>query len=488
MNFTQDDLIAKADMPDEEFRKIGYKLIDWIIEYRTTLRNYPVVPDVQPGDVINSLPEFPPDKGESFDKIFIDFREKIVPAVTHWNHPGFFAYFNSTSSAPGIFAELLCAAMNVNGMLWKTGPVVTELETVTLKWLRQMLGLEDSFWGIIYDTASTSSLHAIAAAREYQSGLMIREKGMPGRNDLRSLRLYCSEEAHSSIDKAVITLGLGLEGIRKIATDSSLRMKPSDLKKAIEEDKNSGIVPFCVVATIGTTSATSIDPVEDIAAICNKEDIWLHVDAAHAGSAAILPEMRWIMNGVDKADSLVINPHKWMFTPVDLSAFYTRKPEVLKRAFSLVPEYLKTQTGKAENLMDYGMQLGRRFRALKLWFIIRYFGADGIAEKIREHFRLAKIFKEMIESDYRFELMAPVPFTTICFRFNPFKSEDEEQLAELNNTLLNEINASGKIFISNTRLKSKFILRFSVSGLFTGEEDVKNAFGVIREKANELLR
>ncbi len=486
MNFIRDDLIAKADMPDEEFRKIGYKLIDWIIEYRNALGNYPVVPDVQPGDVIDSLPASPPHKGESFEEILIDFRERIVPAVTHWNHPGFFAYFNSTSSAPGIFAELLCAAMNVNGMLWKTGPAVTELETVTLNWLKQMLGLDNSFWGIIYDTASTSSLHAIAAAREYHAGLMIREKGMPGRNDLKRLRLYCSEEAHSSIDKAVITLGLGLEGIRKIPSDSQLRMIPSELENAIDDDKRKGFLPFCAVATIGTTSATSIDPVEEIAAICNKENIWLHVDAAHAGTAAILPEMRWIMSGVEKADSFVINPHKWMFTPVDLSAFYTRKPEVLKRAFSLVPEYLKTQTGKAENLMDYGMQLGRRFRALKLWFIIRYFGVDGLAARIREHFRLAKIFKEMIESDSKFELMAPMPFTTICFRFNPAKSEVEAHLEKLNNTLLNKINTSGKIFISHTRLKSKFVLRFSVSGLFTGEEDVKNAFGLIKGKANEL--
>ena len=483
-----DDLIPK-DMPAEEFRKNGYKLIDWITDYFENLHTLPVLPSINPGDIKKQLPQTPPAEPESMENIISDVDKIIMPGMTHWNHPDFMAYFNSTSSSPGVLAELLSSAFNVNGMLWKTSPSSTELERVTLNWLKQMIGIPENFWGIIYDTASVSSLHAVAAAREQIAGLNIREKGMAGRNDLPRLRLYCSEHAHSSIDKAAITLGIGLDGIRKIPADSDYRMISSELQKAIDEDKQNGWVPFCAVATVGTTSTTSIDPVREVGEICNKENIWLHIDAAYGGTAAIIPEMKFILDGIELADSIVVNPHKWMFTPIDISAFYTKKPEMLKQAFSLVAEYLKTnEDSDAENLMDYGIQLGRRFRSLKLWFVIRYFGVEGIISILREHLRLAKLFSEWIDAYPKFERMAPVNFGVVCFRFHPQDISDEEQLNQLNEKLLNTINQSGKLFISHTKLNGKYVIRISISGLRTEEKNVKNAWILLRKEAEKLLR
>jgi len=477
-----------GDMPAEEFKKYGYELIDWIAEYFTTIEKYPVVPNIKTGDIKNKLPENPPSLPESFEKIFSDVDEKIIPGVTHWNHPNFMAYFNSTSSGPGILAELLSAALNTNGMLWKTSPSTTELERVTVDWMRQMLGLPEPFWGIIYDTASVSSMHGIAAAREEVSEYNFRHKGLTGKEKTPMLRLYASEQAHSSIEKGAILLGIGIDGVRKIPVDNEFRMIPEKLSKAISEDKANGWRPFCVVATVGTTSTTSIDPVEKIANVCKQEKLWLHVDAAHAGVTAMLPEMKYIFNGVDRADSLVINPHKWMFTPIDLSLFYTRKPDVLKRAFSLVPEYLKTaEDSSVENLMDYGIQLGRRFRALKLWFIIRYFGVNGIIERLREHIRLGQMFASWIDKHPDFERMAPTPFSTICFRAHPTRMNDEGMIEWLNEQLLQKINETGKLFISHTKLNEKFVLRVSISGLRTEERHVIDAWKLIQNKLKELL-
>ena len=480
---------TKKEMSAEEFKQYGYKMIDWIADYFENLENQPVIPSVKPGDIKKLLPDHPPVLSESMDDIISDIDKIIMPGMTHWNHPDFMAYFNSTSSSPGILAEVLSAAFNVNGMLWKTGPSSAELERVTLNWLREMIGIPVNFWGIIYDTASVSSLHAIAAAREQIPGLEIRERGMTGRTDLPSLRLYCSEQAHSSIDKAALTLGMGLNGIRKIPVDKYYRMIPEKLQEAIEEDKNNGCLPFCVVATVGTTSTTSIDPVKNIGTICEKEKIWVHIDAAYGGTAAIIPEMKYILEGIEKADSLVVNPHKWMFTPIDLSAFYTKKPDILKRAFSLVAEYLKTsEDTEAENLMDYGIQLGRRFRSLKLWFVIRYFGVEGIISILREHLRLAQLFSEWIDANPRFERMAQVNFGVVCFRFHPQEIADEQKLNELNEKLLNIINETGKLFISHTKINDIYILRASISGLRTGEKNVKNAWVLIRKEAEKLVR
>jgi aromatic-L-amino-acid/L-tryptophan decarboxylase len=475
------------DMSPEEFRKYGYKMIDWIADYFANLENEPVLPDIKPGDIKKQLQVKPPALSEPMDEIISDIDKIIMPGMTHWNHPDFMAYFNSTSSSPGILAELLSAAFNVNGMLWKTAPSSTELERITLNWLKQMVGIPDEFWGIIYDTASVSSLHAIAAAREQIPGADIRRKGMAGRNDLLRLRVYCSDQAHSSIDKAAITLGIGLEGIRKIPVDKHFRMIPEELQKAIEEDRYKGWLPFCVVATIGTTSTTSIDPVRKIGEICNKERLWLHVDAAYGGTAAIVPEMKYVLDGIELADSVVVNPHKWMFTPIDLSAFYTKKPDVLKRAFSLVAEYLKTnEDEEAENLMDYGVQLGRRFRSLKLWFVIRYFGVEGIINILREHLRLAKLFSEWIDAHPKFERMAQVNFGVVCFRYHPPDLDDEIKLNFLNEKLLNIINESGRLFISHTKINGQYIIRVSISGLRTGEKNVKNAWVLIRKEADKL--
>ncbi len=477
------------DMSPEEFKNSGYKVINWIADYFENLETRPVLPSVKPGDIKKQLPPGPPLQPEKMDDIFADIDKIIMPGMTHWNHPDFMAYFNSTSSSAGVLAEVLSAAFNVNGMLWRTSPSSAELERVTLDWLKQMVGIPQEFWGIIYDTASVSSLHAVAAAREQIPGLDIREKGMAGRADIPPLRLYCSEHAHSSIDKAAVTLGIGLKGIRKIPVDKNFRMIPEELEKAVRDDRQNGWRPFCCVATVGTTSTTSIDPVRKIGEICNKENIWLHIDAAYGGTAAIVPEMKYILDGIELADSIVVNPHKWMFTPIDISAFYTKKPDVLRRAFSLVAEYLKTNDdGEAENLMDYGIQLGRRFRSLKLWFVIRYFGVEGITGILREHLRLAKLFAEWIEAHPKFEKMAQVNFGVVCFRFHPPDINDENILNELNEKLLNNINNTGRLFISHTKIEEKYIIRLSVSGLRTEEKNVKNAWVLIRKEAEKLVR
>ncbi|HKI76942.1 MAG TPA: pyridoxal-dependent decarboxylase [Ignavibacteriaceae bacterium] len=474
------DTTSLSDMPPEEFRKYGYELIDWVTEYLKDAEKYPPLSQVNPGDVKKRVPAQPPSKPEQFSDVLNDVDKIIMPGMTHWNHPNFMAYFNSTASAPGILAELLSSAFNINGMLWKSSPASTELEQVTLDWFRQMLSLPEYFWGIIYDTASVSSMHAIAAARE-KINIQVREKGLAGRSDIPRLRLYCSEHAHSSIDKGALTIGLGLEGIRKISVDNNFKMIPEKLSEAINEDRKNGWLPFCVVATVGTTSTTSIDPVPEISKICQKEKVWLHVDAAHAGVTAMLPEMKNVFDGVEFADSLVVNPHKWMFIPIDLSVLYTKHKDILKKAFSLVAEYLKTgQDSEVENYMDYGIQLGRRFRSLKLWFVIRYFGIEGIQNILREHLRLGKLFAGWIDEHPEFERMAPTPFSTTCFRANP-GNLSEKELDFLNENLMNKVNETGKLFITHTKLNNKFVIRLVVSGIRTKEKHVKEAWKLIQK-------
>jgi aromatic-L-amino-acid decarboxylase len=478
--------IKTGDMTSKEFKKYGYRLIDWIADYFENINDLPVFPPVKPGDIKKRLPKSPPKKGEPFEKILSDFNKIIVPGTTHWNHPKFLAYFNSTGSGPGIFAELLSASLNTNAMIWKTAPSSAELEHVTLNWMRQMLGLPENFWGIIYDTASVSTMHAIACARE-EILSEVRQKGLIGIKNITGLRLYCSEHAHSSVEKGAVALGIGLNGVRKIPVDKEFKMLAAELSKAIREDRESGMLPFCVVATIGTTSTTSVDPVDEIAGICAEEKLWLHVDSAHAGITAVLPEMHNYFKGVEKADSFVFNPHKWMFVPVDLSVFFTRKPEVLKQAFSLVPEYLKTkEDSQVQNYMDYGIQLGRRMRSLKLWFVIRYFGVEGIAARVREHIRLGKMFASWIDEDPEFERMAPVPFSTICFRFHPEEINVEKKLNELNEKLLENLNKTGGIFLSHTKLNNRFVIRVSISGLRTEEKHIKDVWKLIKLKSKEI--
>src|SRR5260370_19492387 len=354
--------MSKLDPSSREFRETGHKLIDRIADYLDGVDGYPVLSSVKPGEIASKFPAVPSNEGRPYDSLIADFESKIIPGVTHWNHPAFFAYFASTGSQAGILAELLMAALNLNGMLWKTSPSLTELETVTLRWLRRELGLPDGLFGIINDTASINSFLALAAARE-ALGLNIRGEGMTGR-DLPPLRVYCSEHAHSSIEKGALALGFGANGVRRIDSDDAFRMRPDALERAIASDRAAGALPCAVVATTGTTSIASVDPVPAIAAIAEREKMWLHVDAAYAGSATIAPEFRFILEGVERAHSIVVNPPNGLFTPIDCSVLYTRKPDVLRETCSLVPEYLKTTDSAEINYMDYDLQLGRRFRAL----------------------------------------------------------------------------------------------------------------------------
>jgi aromatic-L-amino-acid decarboxylase len=482
----EDKIKNLGDMPVDDFRKNGYKLVDWVADYLNDIEKYSPLSKVNPGDILKRIPQTPPTKGEDIENVLADVDKILIDGITHWNHPGFMAYFNSTSSGPGILAELLTACLGINGMLWKTSPAFTELEKSMMNWFRQMVGLPENYWGIIYDTASTSSMHAIASARE-QLNLGFREKGMAGRADVPKLILYCSEHAHNSIDKGALTLGIGLDGIRKIPVNDKFEMIPQKLEEAINKDLANGYKPFCVIATVGTTSTTSVDPVYEIANITEKYNLWLHIDSAYAGVTAMIPEMKWITKGWDRADSLVINPHKWMFTPMDLSVYFTGKPEILKRAFSLSAEYLKTnQDSEVENLMDYGIQLGRRFRSLKLWFIIRYFGVDGLSARIKNHIILAKEFKSWIEAETTFELMAPVPFSTVCFRFNPGKMTEEE-LNILNESLIEKINASGKLFLSHTKLNGKFVIRLTIGSIRHEKRNIVDAWELIKNTSIILI-
>lgn len=468
-------------MSGAEFRRFGHELIDWIADYFDNIDDLPVLAAIEPGDLKAQLPVTPPEQGESMDQIVADLDRLIVPALTHWSHPSFFAYFATSTSGPGILGELLTAAFDNKAMLWRTSPASTELEEVMLDWLRQMMGLDPGMTGIIYDTASVSSMHAIAAAREGVEK-RIREDGMSGRPDLPLLRVYASEQAHSSIEKAVITLGLGQRGLRKIPADREFRIDARALEAAIEEDASKGYVPFCIVATVGTTSTSSIDPVRETIPIGEKYAMWLHVDAAYAGSAAIVPEFRSILDGCERADSVVTNPHKWLFTPFDLSVLYCRHMDLLKRAFSLVPEYLRTpEQEKVRNGSDYGIQLGRRFRALKLWMVIRYFGHEGLAARIREHCRLASLFASWVKESPDWELMAPHPLALVCFRACP-SSVAEKDLDALNEEIMHGVNASGRALLSHTRLNGQLTLRLSIGNIRTTEAHVRQVWELLNEQ------
>lgn len=490
---TEMDRFQLGDMSAEEFRRYGHEIIDWIANYFEHIEDLPVLAQIEPGDLKAQLPSSPPEQGESMQTILADIDRLIVPALTHWSHPSFFAYFATSTSAPGIFGELLSAAFDVKSMLWRTSPASTELEEVALDWLRQMMGLDAGMSGFIYDTASVSSMHAIAAAREGVE-LRIREEGMSGRKDLPLLRVYASEQAHSSIDKGIITLGLGQRSLRKIPSDKEFRMDATALADAIDEDKRDGILPFCVVATVGTTSTSSIDPVPAIVEICQQHKLWLHVDAAYGGSAAVVPEMRHILKGCERADSLVLNPHKWLFTPFDLSVLYCKHLDLLRRAFSLVPEYLRTpEQEKVRSGSDYGVQLGRRFRALKLWMIIRYFGHEGLAARIREHCRLAQLFASWVEAADDWEIMAPTPFALVCFRAGPSNEGEAEdvsgkRLDALNEAIMHGVNATGKALLSHTKLNDKLTLRLSIGNIRTTEKHVRQVWNLLNEQLRLLSK
>ncbi len=482
-----------GDMSGEDFRRYGHQLVDWLADYLARVEERPVLAQVQPGDLIKQLPTAPPQQGEPMDAILADVERLIVPALTNWHHPSFFAYFATSTSAPGIFGELLCAAFDVKALLWRAAPAATELEEVVLRWLRQMIGLPESFAGIIYDTASVSSMHALAAARESLQ-VRIREDGMSGRADLPLLRIYASEQAHSSIEKGVLTLGFGQRALKKIPTDDEFRMDADALARAIAADERQGYLPCAVVATVGTTSTSSIDPVPAIADVCARHNVWLHVDAAYAGSAAVVPELRHVIAGSELADSFTLNPHKWLFTPFDLSVLYCRRMDVLHRAFSLVPEYLRAPDAEREtvrNHSEYGIQLGRRFRALKLWFILRYFGQEGLAARIREHCRLAQLFAAWVDAASDWERLAPVPLSLICFRACPNIANESDtarttRLDALNEQLMHDLNASGAAFLSHTKLHDQFTLRLSIGNINTTETHVRRVWQLLNEHLARL--
>jgi aromatic-L-amino-acid decarboxylase len=474
-----------GDLAPEAFRRALRRVSDMLAAYLESVQDFRVVPAIRPGDVRRALPASPPESPESLDRILDDFERDILPNTTHWNHPGFMAYFAVTGSGPGILAEALSAGLNVNAMLWRTGPAPTELEELTCDWLRQMMGLPAPFRGHINDTASIGSLLALAAARQAVGDRDVRHKGLAGRADLPALRVYASEQAHSSIDKACVTLGIGLDNLRRIATDVHFRMSPPALAAAIRADRAAGLRPTAVVATVGTTSTTSIDPVPEIADICRREGLWLHVDAAYAGTAAICPELRARMPGLELADSLVTNPHKWLFVPVDCSVLFVRDAHALREAFSVVPEYLRTSETDATNLMDYGVQLGRRFRALKMWMVFRAFGVTGLRERIRHHCLLAGELASWIDAEPEFERSAPVPFGTVCFRAVP-PAAPEAQDAH-NERLLAEVNAAGPVFLSHTKLHGRFVLRLCVGNLRTAREHVRQAWELARDAHRRLM-
>jgi aromatic-L-amino-acid/L-tryptophan decarboxylase len=475
---------SHGDMRPDEFREAGHRLVEWIADYLSGAERYPVLSRSAPGAIAAALPSSPPSRGEPFDRIFADFERTILPGLTHWNSPTFFAYFSISASGPGILADFLSSALNQQAMLWRTSPAATELEGVALDWLRQLLGLPAAFEGVIYDTASISTLHALAAAREAALPA-VRSEGLRAVNG--ALRVYCSQQAHSSVDKAVILLGLGHASLIKVPCDQEFRLCADDLARLVEQDLEAGHLPLAVVATAGTTSTTSVDPVPAIAQICERHGLWLHVDAAYGGAAALVPGAEWVLAGADRADSLVINPHKWLFTPFDLSAFYCRRMDVVRRAFSLVPDYLRTpEPVDVRNLMDTGVQLGRRFRALKLWAILRYFGSEGIRARLAEHMRLARLFAAWVDGDEAFRRVAPVPLSVVCFRWTPPGVSDEGERDRVNAALLERVNATGEVFLSHTILDGRFVLRLAIGHIRTAEPHVARAWEILREQASQL--
>ncbi len=469
-------------MDTKEFKKYGHEFVDWIGEYMENVEMLPVMSRAKPGEIKARIPIMPPDKADSMDRIFADFKNIILPGITHWQHPGWHAYFPANNSPVSVLGEFLTAAIGAQCMIWQTSPAAAELEDAVLEWLRRMLGLPEGMAGVIQDTASTATLCALLSARERATNFESNEKGLK-----RPLIVYASEEAHSSIEKGVKIAGFGRENLRLIPSDAEFAMIPEKLEEAIGRDKAAGLAPACVVATLGTTSSTAVDPLAAIGRIARRHGLWLHVDAAYAGTAAILPEKRWILDGAEAMDSFVFNPHKWMLTNFDCSAYYVKEAEWLIRTFEIHPEYLKTGVDPyVKNYRDWGIQLGRRFRALKLWFVIRSYGVEGLQAFVREHCRLAQLFKGWVEKTANFELMAPVHFGLVSFRLND--GRDEEALAKLNKALLDRLNATGKLYLTHTALRGKFTLRMVIGQRATQERHVRQAWEMIKSISEELLK
>jgi aromatic-L-amino-acid decarboxylase len=470
-------------MDGAAFREAAHVVADLIADYIENVERYAVLPPVEPGSLRPLFPTAPPEHAEAIDAILADYDRLIVPNATHWQHPGFMAYFATTASGPGILGEMLTAALGQNPMLWRTSPIGTELEEVVVDWLRQALGLPDGVDGLLTDTASTSSLIALAAARE-ATGLEIAARGLAGRHEVPPLRVYASQEAHSSIEKACMTLGLGRESLVRIDVDDDFALRPDALEAAIAADRAAGRRPIAIVATVGTTSSTAIDPLARIADIGEREGVWLHVDAAYAGAVALIAERRAAFEGWERADSIVVNPHKWLFTPLDASLLLTRRMSDLRAAFSIVPEYLRTldRESPVRDFNEFTPQLGRRFRALKLWIQLRWFGLAGLRERIDRHIEMAVEFARWIDDAPDWERLAPVTFSTVCFRWNPGGLADEE-LDARNAAIMDAVNRTGEVFLSHTRLRGRFTIRLSVGNLRTEPRHVERAWTLLQEAA-----
>jgi aromatic-L-amino-acid/L-tryptophan decarboxylase len=469
-----------GDISAESFREQLHRLADWIADYRENIAQTRISPNEKPGAIRAQLPTGAPEIAEPIDAIMADFQRIIVPGITQWSHPQFMGYFGATTTGPGILAEMLTAALNVNAMTWRVSPAATELETVVLGWLQQWLGLPNDFSGVVYDTASIGTMHAIAAARE-EAGTSIRTLGLSGREELPIFRIYASDQAHSSVDKAAIALGLGEHNVRRIASDAEFKMDVKALRETIAADLRKEFQPLAVVATVGTTSTASVDPVEEITKVCREYNIWLHVDAAYGGGLALLPECDWVKSGWDESDSLVVNPHKMLFIPFDFSTLYVRDIKRLRDVFTLVPEYLRGDASQAEiNYMDYGVQLGRRFRALKAWMVWRAFGREGIAARIRDHLRLAHLFTSWVKEDPRFELTAPTVMPVVCFRL---KAKDDSASDKINGQMVEKINAGGETYLMQTKLHGRIVMRLGLGNILTRETHLRRVWEIIKESA-----
>lgn len=463
----------------EEFRKQGYAVVDWLTEYMRNAGNYPVMSQVAPGDIRKSLPAKPPESGEQFEEVMRDLGEKIMPGITHWQSPSFFAFFPANASGPSMLADFISSGLGVQGMSWVTSPACTELETLMLDWLVEMLDLPRSFHsesdggGVIQDSASSATLTAMIAARERKTGYTTLEEGLADR-----LAVYTSDQAHSSVEKAAMIAGIGRKNVRLIASDDSFAMIPEELARQVEEDLADGLVPFFISATAGTTSSNGMDPLREIANVARKHQLWLHVDAAMSGTAAVCPEFRWIHEGLDQCDSYCFNPHKWMFTNFDCDAFFLKDKAALIKALSVLPEYLKnksTESGAVIDYRDWQIPLGRRFRALKLWFVIRHYGVSGLQHHIREHVAIASDYAGWVKNSDEFELFVEPPLNLVCFRY---KGSDEENMA-----ILERCNASGELYFTHTKLRGKVVLRLSIGGTWTTKEHVEKAWRMIRSQA-----
>lgn len=473
-------------MTSDEFRKAAHELVDWMADYLDNVGQFPVKPPVRPGDIKAQLPAAPPDQAEDFSRVFADFNSVIMPGMTHWQHPDFFAYFPSGASKPSILAEMLSATLGAQCMIWLTSPSAEELEERMMEWLRQMLALPDNFRGVIQDSSSSSTLVALLTAREKRTNFGINQSGFSGKE---RFRVYTSTQAHSSVDKDVRIAGLGIENLVKIDVDAQFAMIPARLEEAIAQDIKRGFTPLCIVSTIGTTSSTAIDPIREIGEIARKFNCWHHIDASYAGTALILPEFRWMNEGVELSDSFVFNPHKWMFTNFDCSAYFVRDKDALVRTFSILPEYLKTpEDHLVNNYRDWGVPLGRRFRALKLWFVIRSFGVAGLQGRIREHIAIGQWLKHAVEESPDFELLAPVPLNLVCFRYRPAGLSDETELESINTRLLQQLNNSGKMLLTQTKLNGRYAIRLVAGNDNTNADDVRKSWGLIRAEAEKISR